>query len=196
VAKTADTFLRTGGDLREVMRSLIGSAEFWAEAFGTGKPKTPFEFTASCVRAVDGEVLTNVASRGTGGPASDPRSVLGAVNGMGMPQYFCVPPTGYSNKGSDWLNPSSHLARVNFALDLAGGGVAGVATDLPGLIRRLGGNADDPQSVTSVMSSEIFGKGLSAQTQQAASQVARSGPVSVVSRVVGLVLAGPEMQVR
>jgi hypothetical protein len=85
---------------------------------------------------------------------------------------------------------------MNFALDLAGGALVGVGTDLPGLIRRLGGNADDAQSVAGVVSSEIFGKGLSAQTLQAASQVERGGPVSVVSRVVGLLLAGPEMQVR
>jgi uncharacterized protein (DUF1800 family) len=196
VDRTADTFLRTSGDLRQVMRTLIGSAEFWAEAFGSGKPKTPFEFTVSCLRAVDAEMMTNAPSRGTGGPANDPRNVLGAVNGMGMPQYFCVPPTGYSNDGIDWLNPSSHLARMNFALDLAAGAVIGVGVDLPGLIRRFGGNPDDPQSVASVMSAEVFGKGLSAQTRQAAAQVARGGPVSVVSRVVGLVLAGPEMQVR
>jgi uncharacterized protein (DUF1800 family) len=195
VDRTADTFLRTGGDLREVMRTLIGSAEFWAEAFGTGKPKTPFEYVASCLRAVDAEVMTSPA-RGADGRGADPRSMAGAVSAMGMPLYFCVPPTGYSNKGSDWLNPSSQLAHMNFALDLASGAIQGVGVDPPGLIRRLGGNPDDPQSMVGILSSEIFGKGLSAQTRAAASQVSRGGPVSVVSRVVGLVLAGPEMQVR
>jgi uncharacterized protein (DUF1800 family) len=183
VAKCAETFSRTGGQIREVMRTLFGSTEFWAEAFGPGKHKTPFEFTVSALRAVDAQVTAS-------------RAVAAALSNMGMPLYGCNPPTGYSNRGADWINPSSHLYRMNFALDLAAGALAGVTVDVAGMVRRAGGDAFDPGSVGRTMSNEIFGRGLSAQTLGSVGRVSRTGPVSVAARAVGLCLAGPEMQVR
>jgi len=183
VAKCADTFLRTGGQIREVVKTLFGSTEFWAEAFGAGKHKTPFEFTASAMRAVDAQVTAQ-------------RAVGAALANMGMPLYGSNPPTGYGNRGSEWINPSSHLYRMNFALDLAAGALPGVVVDVRGVVRRAGGDPEDPGSVGRAMSSEIFGRGLSAQTLGAVGRVSRAGPVSVAARAVGLCLAGPEMQVR
>ena len=54
VDRMASTFLSTGGDLREVMRTMVSSAEFWAEAFGGGKVRTPFEYVVGAIRAVEG----------------------------------------------------------------------------------------------------------------------------------------------
>ena len=113
VERLADVFLRTDGDLREVTKALFGSAEFWAEAFGAGKPKTPLEYVASTLRAAGAEVRT---TRGR---------CAAVLQDMGMPLYACNPPTGYSNRGADWLNPSSQLYRMNLALDLAAGAVSG-----------------------------------------------------------------------
>jgi uncharacterized protein (DUF1800 family) len=183
VDRAADTFLATGGDIRAVVRAILGSSELWAEAFGAGKPKTPFEFVASAIRAVDGQVTSG-------------RAVVASLQNMGMPLYACVPPTGYANRGADWLNPSSHLYRMNFALDLAAGAIAGVGADVRGMVRRMGGNSEDPRSVAGTMSAEIFGKGLSRSTLDAASRVTPGGPVSVAARVAGLCLASPEMQAR
>jgi uncharacterized protein (DUF1800 family) len=179
----AAVFARTDGDLRAVMEAILGRPEFWAEAFGAGKPKTPIEFAVSAVRALDGQV-TNT------------RALVAAVAAMGMPLYQCVPPTGYSNLGRDWVNPSSQLARINFALDLAAGAVAGVGTDARSLVRAAGGNPDDPASAADALSADLFGRGLSRTTRDAAAGVSRTGPVSVAARVAGLVLAGPEMQAR
>jgi hypothetical protein len=165
------------------VKAILGAPEFWADAFGAGKPKTPIEFVASAIRAVDGQV-------------SNSRAVVGTVAALGMPLYQCVPPTGYSNRGLDWANPSSQLGRMNFALDLAAGAVAGVAVDARGVIRAAGGNPDDPGSSADALSADLFGKGLSRATRDAAAGVSRSGPVPVAARVTGLVLAGPEMQAR
>jgi uncharacterized protein (DUF1800 family) len=183
VQAAADTFLSTGGDIRAVVRTILSSTEFWGEAFGAGKPKTPVEFVASALRAADAQV-------------SNGRAVAAYLQNMGMPLYSCVPPTGYSNRGVDWINPSSHLYRMNFALDLAAGAIAGVTADVRGMVSRMGGNAEDPRSVASTISTRIFGKGLSSATLAAASRVAPGGPVSVAARVTGLCLAGPEMQAR
>ena len=183
ISRIAATFLRTDGDLRAVMKAILGSPEFWAEAFGAGKPKTPFEFVVSAIRAVDGEVTNG-------------RAVVAAVAALGMPLYQCVPPTGYSNVGLDWANPSSQLGRMNFALDLTSGAVQGVSVDVRAVIREAGGNPDDPGSAANALSADLFGKGLSRATRDAAASVSRSGPVPVAARVTGLVLASPEMQAR
>jgi uncharacterized protein (DUF1800 family) len=183
VERLADVFLRTDGDLREVVKALFGSAELWAEAFGRGKPRTPLEFVAGALRAAGAEV-------------QNPRAVRAALGDMGMPLYACNPPTGYSNRGAEWLNPSSQLYRMNFALDLAAGAVSGVATDVRTLIRDGGGNPDDPRSAAEAIDREVFGRTLSGATLAAASSVDTSGPVAVPVRVAGLLLASPEMQVR
>jgi uncharacterized protein (DUF1800 family) len=183
VDRMASTFLSTGGDLAAVMRTMVGSAEFWAEAFGGGKVKTPFEYVVSAIRAVEGQV--------TGA-----RAVAQQLNNMGMGLYQSVPPTGYSNRGSEWLNPSSHLSRMNFGLDLAAGAIAGVTVDSRSVIARLGGSGDDPRSAATTMADDLFAKSLSPETLAAAGRVAPGGSVSVAARVVGLVLASPEMQVR
>ena len=107
-----------------------------------------------------------------------------------------MPPTGYSNRGADWINPSSQLYRMNFGLDLAAGAIAGVSADARAMVRRMGGDAEDPRSVAGTISAEIFGKGLSRSTLDAASRVAPGGPVSVATRVAGLCLASPDMQAR
>jgi len=183
VDRAAAAFQSSGGDIREVVRAILGSAEFWAEAFGAGKPKTPLELVASGLRAADAQV-------------SNGRAVAASLQNMGMPLYSCVPPTGYSNRGADWINPSSQLYRMNFALDLAAGAIAGVSADVGGVVRRMGGDSESPRSVASTISAEIFGKGLSGSTLDAASRVASGGSVSVAARVAGLCLGSPEMQAR
>jgi hypothetical protein len=64
------------------------------------------------------------------------------------------------------------------------------------VIRQAGGNPDDPASAADALSADLFGKGLSRATRDAAARVARGGAVPVAARVTGLVLAGPEMQAR
>ena len=183
VEKCATVFHSSGGDIAQVMKAILSSAEFWAEAFGTGKPKTPVEFVASALRAVSAEVTTG-------------RGAFTALAAMGMPLYQCLPPTGYSNRGSDWLNPSSHLQRMNFGLDLAAGAVQGATVDVRNLVRRFSGNPEDPASVVNTMANEVLGRSLSASTRQAAARVSPAGSVNVAARAVGLILAGPEMQAR
>jgi uncharacterized protein (DUF1800 family) len=183
VARLAGVFLRTGGDLREVTKALFGSAEFWAEAFGAGKPKTGFEYVISTLRAAGAEL-------------QNPRAARAAIQDSGMPLYACNPPTGYSNRGADWLNPSAQLYRMNFGLDLAAGALAGITVDIRGLIRSGGGDPDNPGSAAEAINRVVFGRTLSPAALAAAGRVTTSSSVPVSSRVAGLLFAGPEMQVR
>jgi len=112
VQRMAVAFRKSGGDLREVMRAMIYSPEFWSREAYRAKIKTPFEFVVSTARAVGADVDTAVP-------------LVNWVARIGEPLYQCLPPTGYSDKASAWVNAGALLNRLNFALALAGNRVAG-----------------------------------------------------------------------
>jgi len=116
VDRMAQKFLATDGDIREVLRTLFKSPEFWSAKAYRAKVKTPFEFVVSSLRAT-GTDLNNA------GP------VVGILNKMGMPLYQMVPPTGYSMTASTWMNSEALLDRVNYALTLSDGKVGGTNFD-------------------------------------------------------------------
>jgi uncharacterized protein (DUF1800 family) len=125
VEQMAQTFLKTNGDLRAVMKTMLESGEFWSIGAYRSKLKSPFELVASAVRAADGDV--DFAS-----------GLVNQVAQMGEPLYRKQEPTGYSNSGQQWLNSAGLLARMNFAVNLADNKVPGVkvapASDLPGRV--------------------------------------------------------------
>jgi hypothetical protein len=113
VDRMAQTFLKTGGDLREVMKTMLASKEFWSvDAYRT-KMKSPLDLVVSAVRAEDGQVdyALNLANQ---------------VAQLGEPLYRKQEPTGYSNLGKEWVNTAGLLARMNFALQLADNRIPGV----------------------------------------------------------------------
>jgi len=116
VDRMAQTFLKTGGDMREVMRTLLESKEFWSVGAYRTKVKSPLQMVASAVRAVNGDVdfafpLVNQLAQ------------------LGQPLYRKQEPTGYSNSSDAWLNSAGLVARMNFALQLADGKVPGVKVE-------------------------------------------------------------------
>ena len=108
VDRAAKRFLDTKGDLREVVRTIVTSPEFFADEAYRAKVKTPLEFVVSAVRA-------------TGATVVNAQPLVGQLRNLGMPLYGCVPPTGYSMTADAWVNTGSLLSRMNFALQLVTG---------------------------------------------------------------------------
>ena len=106
VERAAARFRQTGGDIREVVRTILTSPEFMAPEARRAKVKTPLEFVASAVRA-------------SGVDVRNAMPLVQSVNQLGMPLYMCQPPTGYSDKAEAWVNTGTLLNRMNFALTLA-----------------------------------------------------------------------------
>jgi uncharacterized protein (DUF1800 family) len=109
-------FLETDGDLREVMRAMIYAPEFWNPANFRSKVKSPLEMVASGVRAVNADVDFGF-------------TLVNLMNQLGEPLYRKLEPTGYSNRGTDWMNSASLLARMNFAMALTQSKIQGVKVD-------------------------------------------------------------------
>ena len=127
VDRMAKTFLKKKGDIREVLRTMFHSPEFWDDGTYRDKVKTPLEFVASAVRA-------------TGAEVDDALPLTRQLGNMGMPLYGAQPPTGYSMKAETWVSSSVLLNRMNFALALTSGKVKGVKLD----VARLAGSDSPP----------------------------------------------------
>ena len=102
----AATWVKTGGEIREVMRTMLESPQFWSQDAYRAKVKTPEEYVISAVRATGGEVV-------------HPAALVEAIGQLGMPLYGCQTPNGYSWMANAWLNSGELLDRMNFSLALA-----------------------------------------------------------------------------
>jgi uncharacterized protein (DUF1800 family) len=130
VDRAAARFTETGGDLREVTRTILTSPEFLSPEAYRAKVKTPFEFVVSAIRA-------------TGADIEEARPLVQQVQQQGMPLYQCQPPTGYKDTADAWVNTGALVGRMNFALALASNKLRGVVV------------SQTPQSASDLISGEL-----------------------------------------
>jgi hypothetical protein len=114
VDRCAQTFTKTDGDIRETVRCVITSPEFFSRAAYRAKVKTPFELVASALRAVNAE------------PDTTPRTAQ-LVARLGQPIFGRQTPDGWPDRGDAWMNTGAILNRINFGLSLAAGQVPGAS---------------------------------------------------------------------
>jgi uncharacterized protein (DUF1800 family) len=112
VERAAQTFLRTGGDIREVVRTIVTSPEFFSAAAYRAKVKTPFEVVASGLRALDARPDTTMR-------------LVRLVALLGQPPFGRQTPDGWPDRGDAWMNTGAILDRINFGLLLASGRLPG-----------------------------------------------------------------------
>ena len=113
VRRAAETFRRTDGDLREVVRTIVTSEEFFSAAAWRSKVKSPFEVVVSALRAMDASVDTTGRS-----------AAIVARLGQGIYQHQA--PNGWPETGEGWINTGAILNRINFGMAMASGSVPGV----------------------------------------------------------------------
>jgi uncharacterized protein (DUF1800 family) len=116
VERVAQVFLKTDGDIREVIRAIVASPEFNSPASFRAKIKSPLELAASAIRAVDAD--TN------GAPA-----LHDWIRRMGEPLYQFAFPTGYGEDSAKWVNTGVFFNRINFAVALANNQINGTNFD-------------------------------------------------------------------
>ena len=112
VDRCATKFSKTDGDIRETLRCIITSPEFFSRAAYRAKVKTPFEVIASGLRVV-GAV-----------PDTTPRTAQ-LVARLGQPIFGRQTPDGWPDRGDAWMNTGAILNRINFGLSLAAGQLPG-----------------------------------------------------------------------
>jgi uncharacterized protein (DUF1800 family) len=192
VDRMAETFLKTDGDIREVLHTMIYSPEFWSKNAYRTKIKTPFELVVSATRAVGAEVDV-------------PLMLVQWTNRIGQPLYQCEPPTGYSNKADAWVNTGALLNRLNFSLALTTNRLRGAQVNVEALL----GDpvATDPHATLDRAVQALLGGQLSQQTRETLEkqladpqilQASLDDPIKQVNAamIAGLVLGSPEFQRR
>jgi uncharacterized protein (DUF1800 family) len=169
VKRAAAKFSSTHGDLRETLRTIITSPEFFAAGSYHAKVKTPFEFVVSAFRATQADV--RVA-----------RPVVRKLRELGMPLYLCQPPTGYDDIASTWVSSGALVSRMNFALAVGGGRLRGVALPFT--------PSSPIESVRATLLSDALARSASAST------IATIEKAATVEQTIALVLGSPEFQRR
>ena len=136
VDRVAQTFLKTDGDIREMLRTIFSSPEFNSPDAYRAKVKRPFELAVSAVRTIGAD--TN------GGPQFHQW-----IQRMGQPLYGFQTPNGYSDVAENWVNTGALLERMNFALALVSNRIPGTHVDLSRLMT-------DAKSGTSIDKGALF----------------------------------------
>jgi uncharacterized protein (DUF1800 family) len=116
VDRCASEFTTSDGDIRETLRCIITSPEFFSRAAYRSKVKTPFQVVASALRAVNAQ------------PDTTPRTAQ-IVARLGQPIFGRQTPDGWPDHGDAWMNTGAILNRINFGLSLAAGQVPGARLD-------------------------------------------------------------------
>jgi uncharacterized protein (DUF1800 family) len=192
VGRMAKSFQKSKGDIREVIRTMIYSPEFWSRAVYAAKIKTPFELVASAARAVGADVET-------------PTQLVNWVSRIGEPLYQCLPPTGYKDNAATWVNSGALLNRLNFALQLTRNNLRGAQVDLPS---RLGSDFGSDPKMALDRASDIFLGGQISSSSRATLEQEVTDPQVIRAKlddpiqkidlgmIAGLVLGTPEFQRR
>jgi uncharacterized protein (DUF1800 family) len=129
VARAAEVFRQSDGDIRSVLRAIIDSAEFFSPEHYRAKVKKPLEYVASALRATNAE--TKITPQ-----------LVRYLGRMGEPLFLAQAPTGYPDRATSWISPDMLLTRMNFAADLAADRLEGARIEPallqdPGALARL-----------------------------------------------------------
>jgi uncharacterized protein (DUF1800 family) len=113
VDHAAQVYLKTDGDIREVLRAIITSPEFFSQQAFHSKVKTPFEVVVSAMRSLNAV------------PDSTPRTAQ-TIAFLGQPIFGHQAPNGWPETGDAWMNTGAILNRINFGMAAAAGRLPGV----------------------------------------------------------------------
>lgn len=143
VNRLAETFLATGGDIREVLRALFSSPEFFDPKYVGNRFKRPLRQVVSTIRALGGEPRDTVA-------------LVGVLASLGQPLYEAAAIEGHPATAAAWLKPEGVVRRVALAGDIVSGRLSVLAPKTAGM---------SVQGLTGTL-----GTGLSASARQAAAK--------------------------
>ncbi len=187
IDRVAKRFLATDGNLRETVRALIESPEFFDRASYRSKVKSPFEYVVSAIRAMGGETNGGLP-------------LLRQIAQMGEPLYLCQPPTGYSDAASAWVNTGSLVSRLNFALSLSANKLPGTSVDVTRLMDAR--DASDPARALDSLAKVLVAGDLTPATRRTIARQleGRTAPTddpsanTQVPLIAALILGSPEFQ--
>jgi uncharacterized protein (DUF1800 family) len=204
IDRAAAVFLKTDGSIRETLRAIITSPEFFSTTAYRAKVRSPFEYVAAAMRAMNAET-------------DGDRPVLDLIGRMGQPLFGRITPDGYSDRAEQWLSSGAMVVRLNFASALATNRIKGTSVKFDPLLKDVDGK-DRPSVAGKLIGLTLFGD-VSDHTRAALAKAFESEspvvsgtppnvpvafdakaapppPATYVSELVTLLIGSPEFQRR
>lgn len=207
IDRAAAVFLKTDGSIRETLRAIITSSEFFSPAAYRAKTRSPFEYVAASMRALNAET-------------DGDRPVLDLISRMGQPLFGRITPDGYSDRAEQWLSSGSMVVRFNFASALAANRLKGTSIKYSALLN--GTDESNKDAVASRLTKLTVPVDLSSASRSVLDKVVHAdvpansssppttvsavydpktaqtpgAPVAYVSELVTLLIGSPEFQHR
>jgi uncharacterized protein (DUF1800 family) len=104
VARLADVFARTDGDLKALAMALVDSEDAWKAPLS--KMRSPYEFLVA-----SGRLLAQIPN--------DPGRYLGALNTLGQPLWSPAGPNGFADSNAAWAAPEGMKLRLDISAQIA-----------------------------------------------------------------------------
>ena len=104
VARLADVFARTDGDLKALAMALVDSEDAWKAPLA--KMRSPYEFLVA-----SGRLLAQIPN--------DPGRYLGALNTLGQPLWAPAGPNGFPDSNAAWAAPEGMKLRLDISAQMA-----------------------------------------------------------------------------
>ncbi len=202
VDRAAQVFLKTDGSVRETLRTIITSREFFSASAYRAKIRSPFEYVVAAMRSLNAET--------DGG-----RPVLDAIASMGEPLFGRITPDGYADRADQWLSGGTLVNRLNFASALAANRIKGTSIRLDPLLLNVDRTERIPVAnrlISVIMIGDISARMREvlqhtfesranvAPTNLSASYDTKGGspmtPDLYISEIITLLLGSPEFQQR
>jgi uncharacterized protein (DUF1800 family) len=111
VARLADVFTKTDGDLKALATALVDSDEAWKAPLA--KVRSPYEFLVAT-----GRLLAQIPN--------DPGRYLGGLNTLGQPLWSPAGPNGFPDSNAAWAAPEGIKLRLDISAQIASRLAAGV----------------------------------------------------------------------
>lgn len=177
VNRLAAVWVRSGGDVAEVLRALYRDPAFWAPEHRGNKVKTSLEWLAGALRIA--------------GARQVPPAIARALRRLGQPPLAEPLPTGYPETAQSWSDSAQLAMRWQFAYRLAFGKVPGVSVDLDGVL----GDATEPSALSTRVATGVFGGGAQEAAAAMRAHLATiSDPEKRRAEALAVAFAAPEFQ--
>ena len=201
VNAVADTYLKTGGDIKSMLRTIFGSQEFLN---APPKFKRPFEYLVSLFRALNvqqsGQITNIIAGINAKQQARPSAGLL--LKAMGHLPFDWPSPDGYSDYAEIWIGDM--LTRWNTAVLIGYGVIRGTTVDL---VKTAGEQGADltGRGVVDYFATHLLGRALTQAESDAiwgyANQfgeieLANKNGRRALSETVSLIAASPAFQYR
>ncbi|HEX4143285.1 MAG TPA: DUF1800 domain-containing protein [Pirellulales bacterium] len=174
VDRLVEEYLRTGGDMRQILMALFSSDEF---RMGSDRSiKRPFRFAISAMRAL--------------GVRTSGRELAAHLQAMGQRPFAWAMPDGYPTQSDVWA--SNLTPRWRFAISLAHGDIEETHIDYSSLERLL--SRSDPAAVCQQLAQSLLGTALPAETLASLMVLAEPDRRAALPQWLALMLMSPEFQ--